>query len=203
MRLIPKDEGFFAMFDALASIMVRSAKVLDELFKEPNRLEVFAAQIKELEHEADVITHEIMKRIDKSFVTPLDREDIHRLATRLDNVVDLMDGTARRAQMFHLNDRRPHAKELTQVLVDATAAIALAARSLKDPHEVSRISREVKLLEEAADAIYSKAVAALFEGTPNALDVIKWKELYDNLEHAIDECEDVLNVLESVSLKNS
>jgi uncharacterized protein Yka (UPF0111/DUF47 family) len=87
--------------------------------------------------------------------------------------------------------------------VAATEAIAKAAASLKDPHEVTRIGREVKLLEEAADAIYSKAVGALFEGTPNALDVIKWKELYDNLEHAIDECEDVLNVLESVALKNS
>ena len=202
MRLIPKDEGFFQMFDALASIMVRSAKVLDELFNEPNRLDVFAAQIKALEHEADVITHEIMNRIDKSFVTPLDREDIHRLATRLDNVVDLMDGTARRAQMFHLSDRREHAKELTQILVKATEAIAQAAASLKDSHKVARIGREVKLLEEAADAIYSKAVGALFEGTPNALDVIKWKELYDNIEHAIDECEDVLNVLESVALKN-
>jgi len=164
---------------------------------------VFAAQIKTLEHEGDEITHEIMNRIDKSFVTPLDREDIHRLATRLDNVVDLIDGTARRAQMFHLTDRRPHAKELTQVLVKATESIAEAAGSLKDPTEVARIGREMKLLEQAGDALYSTAVGALFEGTPNALDVIKWKELYDNLEHAIDECEDVLNVLESVSLKNS
>jgi uncharacterized protein len=203
VRLIPKDEGFFGLFDQLASIMVRSAKYLDDLFNNPNRLDVFAAQIKQLEHEADVITHEIMNRLDKSFVTPLDREDIHRLATRLDNVVDLMDGTARRAQMFHLSDRREHAKELTQILVKATEGIALAAKSLKDSHEVSRIGREIKLLEEAADAVYSRAVGALFEGTPNALDVIKWKELYDNIEHAIDECEDVHNVLESVSLKNS
>jgi predicted phosphate transport protein (TIGR00153 family) len=191
------------MFDALASIMVRSSRVLDGLFNEPDRLEVFVAQIKVLEHEADVITHDIMNRIDKSFVTPLDREDIHRLATRLDNVVDLIDGTARRAQMFHLSDRRPHAKELAQILMKAAEAIALATQSLKDPHEVARIGREVKLLEESADAIYSRAVGALFEGTPNALDVIKWKELYDNIEHAIDECEDVLNVLESVSIKNS
>jgi uncharacterized protein len=203
VRLIPKDEGFFEMFDALASIMVRSAKVLDELFNEPNRLDVFAAQIKALEHEADGITHEIMNRIDKSFVTPLDREDIHRLATRLDNVVDLMDGTARSAQMFHLSDRREHAKEFTQILVRATEAIAQAAASLKDSQNVARIGREVKLLEEAADAVYSKAVGALFEGNPNALDVIKWKALYDNLEHAIDECDDVVNVLESVALKNS
>jgi predicted phosphate transport protein (TIGR00153 family) len=203
VRLIPKDEGFFALFDSLASIMTRSAKVLDELFNEPNRLHVFAAQIKELEHEADGITHSIMNRIDKSFVTPLDREDIHRLATRLDNVVDLVDGTARRAQMFHLSDRREPAKELTAVLLKATECIALAVKSLKNPHEVQRLGREIKLLEEAGDAIFSRAVAALFEGRPEALDVIKWKELYDNIEHAIDECEDVLNVLESVSLKNS
>ena len=203
MRLIPKDEGFFGLFDALAAIMVRSARVLDELFNEPNQLHVFAAQIKELEHEADAITHEVMNRIDKSFVTPLDREDIHRLATRLDNVVDLIDGTARRAQMFHLSDRREPAKELTQVLLKSTECIAAAARSLKDSHEVQRMGREIKLLEEAGDAIYSRAVAQLFEGTPNALDVIKWKELYDNIEHAIDECEDCLNVLESVALKNS
>ena len=203
MRLIPKDEGFFGLFDSQATIMVRSARVLDELFNEPNQLDVFAAQIKELEHEGDAITHDIMNRIDKSFVTPLDREDIHRLATRLDNVVDLIDGTARRAQMFHLNDRREPAKELTQVLVKATECIAQAAKSLKDPQEVAKMGREIKLLEQAGDAIYSRAVGMLFEGTPNALDVIKWKELYDNIEDAIDECEDVLNVLESVSLKNS
>jgi len=128
--------------------------------------------------------------------------DVDLLATRLDNVVDLMDGTARRAQMFHLKDRREPAKELTQVLLRATEMIASAVKSLRDSHEVQRIGREIKLLEEEGDAIYSSAVGALFEGTPNALDVIKWKELYDNIEHAIDECEDVLNVLESVAIKN-
>ena len=202
MRLIPRDEGFFVLFESLATRMTRSATLLNLLFTEPTRLEQYAGQIKELEHQADETTHEIMMRIDRSFVTPLDREDIHLLATRLDNVVDLMDGTARRAQMFHLKDRREPAKELTQVLVRATEMIASAVKSLKDPHEVQRIGRTIKLLEEEGDAIYSAAVGALFEGTPNALDVIKWKELYDNIEHAIDECEDVLNVLESVSIKN-
>lgn len=202
MRLIPRDEGFFVLFESLATRMTRSATLLNLLFTEPTRLEQYAGQIKELEHQADETTHEIMMRIDRSFVTPLDREDIHLLATRLDNVVDLMDGTARRAQMFHLKDRREPAKELTQVLVRATEMIASAVKSLKEPHEVQRIGRAIKLLEEEGDAIYSAAVGALFEGTPNALDVIKWKELYDNIEHAIDECEDVLNVLESVSIKN-
>ena len=202
MRLIPRDEGFFVLFESLATRMTRSASLLNALFTEPTRLEQFAGQIKELEHQADETTHEIMKRIDKSFVTPLDREDIHLLANRLDNVVDLIDGTARAAQMFHLKDRREPAKELTQVLVRATEMIDLAVKSLKNSKEVQRIGREMKLLEQEGDAIFSAAVGALFEGTPNALDVIKWKELYSNIEHAIDECEDVLNVLESVAIKN-
>ena len=203
MRLIPRDEGFFNLFDGLATRMTRSAALLNALFTEPTRLDQYAGQIKELEHQADEITHEIMSRIDRSFVTPLDREDIHLLATRLDNVVDLMDGTARRAQMFHLADRRDPAKDLTRVLLQATEAIAQAVTSIKDPQAVALIGRDVKKLEEEADAIYSSAVGALFEGTPDALEVIKWKELYDNIEHAIDEADDVLNVLESISIKNS
>jgi predicted phosphate transport protein (TIGR00153 family) len=203
VRLIPKDDGFFELFDSLAVKMTKSSALLDELFNEPNRLHHFAAEIKKIEHEADDITHEIMNRIDRSFVTPLDREDIHLLATRLDTVVDLMDGTARRATMFHLADRREPAKQLTNVLMRATHLIARAVKELKNPSVVATIGREIKLLEEEGDALYSAAVGALFEGTPDALDVIKWKELYDNIEHAIDECEDVLNVLESISLKNS
>ncbi|MBI3568055.1 MAG: DUF47 family protein [Gemmatimonadetes bacterium] len=203
MRLIPRDEGFFELFDGLATRMTRSAALLNALFTEPTRLDQYAGQIKELEHQADEITHEIMNRIDRSFVTPLDREDIHLLATRLDNVVDLMDGTARRAQMFHLADRRDPAKDLTRVLLQATEAIAQAVTSIKDPSAVALIGRDVKKLEEEADAIYSSAVGALFDGKPDALEVIKWKELYDNIEHAIDEADDVLNVLESISIKNS
>lgn len=203
MRLIPKDEKFFDLFDALAERITRSAGLLNELFTEPTRLDFFAGQIKELEHQADEITHEIMERLDRSFVTPLDREDIHKLATQLDDVVDLMDGTARRAQMFHLSDRREPAKQLTAVLVRATEYIREGVHNVRKAPEVSRIAREIKKCEEEADALYSSAVGALFEGTPNAVEVIKWKEIYDNIEHAVDECEDVLNVLESVSIKNS
>jgi predicted phosphate transport protein (TIGR00153 family) len=203
VRLIPKDEGFFDLFDGLAERMTASATVLHDLFSEPTRLDEHAAKIKELEHEADEITHEIMLRLDRSFVTPLDREDIHSLATNLDNVVDLMDGTARRATMFHLTDRRDPAKALSALLVKSTEAIKEAVSKVKQPKEVARIAREIKKLEQEGDDVYSRAVGALFDGTPNALEVIKWKEIYDTLEHALDECEDVLNVLESVSLKNS
>lgn len=203
MRLIPKDEGFFELFDGLAERMTQSSALLHELFSEPNQLERRTAEIKELEHQADEITHEIMLRLDRSFVTPLDREDIHALATALDNVVDLMDGTARRAKMFHLSDRREPAKALTGLLLKATESIKEAVHKVRQPQEVARIGREIKRFEEDGDALYSDAVAALFRGSPDALEVIKWKELYDNIEHALDECEDVLNVLESVSIKNS
>ena len=173
MRLIPKDEGFFDLFDALAERLTRSASVLNELFSEPTRLEFFAGQIKELEHQADEITHEIMMRLDRSFVTPLDREDIHKLATQLDNVVDLMDGTARRAQMFHLSDRREPAKALTGILIKATELIKEAVHKVRQPQDVARIGREIKKCEEDGDAVYSDAVGALFRGAPDALEGIK------------------------------
>ena len=204
MRLIPKDEGFFELFDALAERVTLSAALLHELFTDPTRLDHFAGQIKELEHQADEVTHEVVVRLDRSFVTPLDREDIYALATTLDNVVDLVDGTARRAQMFHIGDCPEPAIQLTAVLVRASELIRQAVHNVRDPQQVARISREIKKLEQEGDVLYFSAVGALFAGTPqDALEVVKWKELYDNIEYAIDESEDVLNVLESISIKNS
>lgn len=203
VRFLPKDEGFFDLFDQLSIRLKNSAALLKELFNEPKRLEELTTKIKAEEHAADALTYDIMQRIDRSFVTPLDREDIHLLANRLDNVVDLMDGTARRASMFQIKERREAANELTQVLVECAEAISLGVKDVRTPTAVHKSSRHVKELEEKADAIYSKAIAALFAGSPDPIEVIKWKEIYDNLEHAVDECEDVANVLESISLKNS
>ncbi|GDX87909.1 phosphate transport regulator [Gemmatimonadota bacterium] len=204
MRLIPKDEGFFELFDALAERLTLAAALLNELFTDPTRLDHLAGQIKELEHQADEVTHEVVVRLDRSFVTPLDREDIHALATTLDNVVDLVNGTARRAQMFHIGDCREPAMQMTAVLVRASELIRQAVHNVRDPQQVARISREIKQLEQEGDILYFSAVGALFAGKPqDALEVVKWKELYDNIEYAIDESEDVLNVLESISIKNS
>ena len=131
VRLIPKDEGFFEMFDALASIMVRSAKVLDELFNEPNRLDVFAAQIKTLEHEGDAITHEIMKRIDKSFVTPLDRDDMYQLASALDDICDYVDEAADNIDAYEVGDVPKRAIEQAQVVYRAAAHLHEAVELLE------------------------------------------------------------------------
>lgn len=203
MRFLPKDEGFFGLFDQLSARLKSSSSLLKDLFSEPQRLEELTRKIKDEEHAADAITYDIMQRIDRSFVTPLDREDIHLLANRLDNVVDLMDGTARRAKMYHISERRDAAIALTQVLVECSVTIAEGVKEIRTPASVHKAARKVKELEEKADAIYSDAIEALFSGRPDALDVIKWKEILDNLEHAVDECEDVANVLESISLKNS
>lgn len=203
MRFLPKDEGFFGLFDQLSARLTSSAALLRQLFDHPERLDELVAQIKAEEHAADTITYEVLQRIDRSFVTPLDREDIHLLVNRLDNVVDLMDGTARRATMFHINERRQPAIDLVDVIVESCAALAEGVKEIRNPKAVHKAARQVKLLEEKADALYSKAVSNLFAGTPDALVVIKWKEIYDNLEHAVDECENVANVLESISLKNS
>lgn len=203
MRLIPRDTAFFAMFEQLAKRLTTSTRLLRELFANPGQLDHLVSSIKVVEHEADTITHDIISRIDKSFVTPIDREDIHLLASRLDNVVDLVDGTARRAQMFHITDVHESARKLCEVLIRATECIEAAVLRMKDARFVVEQGHKVKLLEEEGDAIYHEAVGELFRGSPDPLEVIKWKELYDTVERALDQCEDVANVLESIALKHA
>ena len=203
MRLIPRDEGFFVLFNELAKRLKQSAHLLTGLFAEPQRLDHYVAAIKDVEHEADVLTHDVRARIDKSFVTPFDREDIHHLATELDDVIDLIDGTARRAAMFHIDESREPARRLAETISRAADHIVAAVATIKRAPAVAERSREIKKLEEEGDAIYQEAVGALFLGSPDALEVMKWKEIYDTLERALDQCQGVGHVLESISLKNS
>ena len=203
MRLIPRDEGFFVLFNELAKRLKEAARLLNCLFAEPEKLDQYVAAIKTVEHEADVLTHDVRARIDRSFVTPIDREDIHLLATELDDVIDLLDGTARRVAMFHINESRPPARKLSETISRAADHIQAGVAAIKKPAVVSEKSREIKRLEEEGDAIYQEAVGELFSGNPDALEVMKWKELYDTLERALDQCQGVGHVLESISLKNS
>jgi len=183
--------------------MKSSADLLAQMFAEPQRLDYFVAAIKGVEHEADSITRDVSTRIDKSFITPLDREDIHNLAQELDNVVDLIDGTARRAAMFRIRDTRPFAQALAQILHKSVESLEQAVVEIKNPRAVAKHTRNVKVLEEEGDAVYQVAVGELFNGSPDAIEVIKWKELYDTLERAIDRCHSASIVVESISLKNS
>jgi uncharacterized protein Yka (UPF0111/DUF47 family) len=203
VRLIPHDEVFFDLFNEIAKRASTAAALLERLFAEPGRLDHYVGQIKAVEHEADNLTHDIINRIDKTFVTPIDREDIHQLASELDEVVDLVDGTARRAAMFRIAQVREPAKKLCAVLMQATAAIEVAVKNVRNSKVVAKESRVIKEREEEGDALYHEAVGLLFQGTPDPLDVIKWKELYDTLERALDQCEDVANVVESISFKHA
>jgi uncharacterized protein len=203
LQLIPRDNQFYDLFAQVASKMSGSATLLHELFKDPKKLDQNVAQIKTLEHEADNLTHDTIDRINRTFVTPFDREDIHSLAGHLDEVVDLIDGTARRVSIFHISEARPQAVVLSEVLMRATRCIEDTVKRMKDPKSVTAANRQLKMLEEEGDALYHEAVEKLFSGAPDPIEVMKWKELYDKIEDAIDQCEDVGNTLQSIALKNA
>ncbi|HEX6628549.1 MAG TPA: DUF47 family protein [Gemmatimonadaceae bacterium] len=203
MRILPRDEKFYDMFTELAKRLTGSANILQELFQNPSQLDSKVTTIKGLEHEADNLTHDIIDRIDRTFVTPFDREDIHSLASELDEVIDLIDGTARRAQIFHIKQIRPAAGVLAEVLSRAGRVVEDGVRNMKDAKHVYAVSEQLKTLEEEGDAVYHEAMGKLFAEGGDALEVIKWKDLYDKIEDALDKCEDVGNVLQSIALKNA
>jgi hypothetical protein len=202
-RLIPRDEQFFDLFNQLAGHLRIAAQLLDQLFSDPNRTGELVKQIKDVEHMADQLTLTISTRIDKSFITPIDREDIHLLASRLDDVIDRLDGTARRVVMLHITEVREPAKQMAHVILKASDLIAKAVAAIKRPSEVGEFATQIKVLEEEGDALYHEAVGALFAGTPDAIEVIRWKEVYETLEQAIDQCMGVANAVHSISIKNS
>ena len=203
MRILPRDEKFYDMFTELAIRLTASATLLHEMFVSPSELNAKVTKIKGLEHEADNLTHDIIDRIDRTFVTPFDREDIHALASELDDVIDLIDGTARRATIFRIQKTRPAAVVLAEVLARAAHAVEEGVRDMKSSKHVYRISEKLKMLEEEGDAVYHEAMGALFAEGGDALEVVKWKDLYDKIEDALDQCEDVGNVLQSIALKNA
>lgn len=203
MKLIPRDAEFYNMFAEIAHRLSGSATLLHEIFRDPSKLDQHVASIKALEHEADTLTRDIIDRIDRTFVTPFDREDIHELAGALDDVVDLIDGTARRASIFHIKESRPAAEKLSEVLLRAATTIEDTVRKMKDPKSVTSATRKLKLIEEEGDALYHEAMEVLFRTGGEAIEIMKWKELYDRIEDAIDGCEDVGNVLQSIALKNA
>jgi predicted phosphate transport protein (TIGR00153 family) len=203
LRILPRDEKFYDMFTELAKRLTASAALLHEMFVTPSELEAKVSSIKVLEHEADNITHDIIDRIDRTFVTPFDREDIHALASELDEVIDLIDGTARRATIFRIQKTRPAAEVLAGVLARAATTVEEGVRDMKNAKHVYAISERLKTLEEEGDAVYHEAMGRLFNEGGDALEVIKWKDLYDKIEDALDQCEDVGNVLQSIALKNA
>jgi len=204
VRLLPREEEFFALFIEVANRNKEAVEYLRQLFQaEPDRRTPHVEAIKRLEHEADQVTHEVVNRLDRTFITPLDREDIHQLASDLDDVMDAMDGTARRAQIFRLGVSPQGVLRLVDVLIEMMTALSEAVNRLKKGDDVMRYCVEAKKLEEQGDAIYHESLGQLFEKERDAIELIKWKEVYDNLEATLDQAEDVANVVESITIKHA
>jgi uncharacterized protein len=205
VRLLPRDERFFDLFTAVAERSFEAAGLLEDLLRaDVNRRNAIVDSIKRLEHECDQLTHEVVTRLDRTFITPLDREDIHQLASGLDDVIDLIDGLARRSQIFHVEQAPMGAILLANVIRRAAEQLLIAVKGLAKPAngEVLKACVAVKRLEEEGDSLYHEWLGKMFEGSPDPLTVIKWKELYDTLERTLDCAEDASNVLESISIKH-
>jgi uncharacterized protein len=203
LNLLPRDEKYFDQFNELARRIHESGRILARFFNNESPVAAVADQIKRLEHECDEISHQILRGIDRSFITPIDREDIHRLAVRLDDVIDLIDGTVRRLVLFGITEPTPIARRLSEVIVAATEELVEAVAALRKQKGVIEHCIQIKKLENEGDVAYHEAVASLFRGKVDPIEVIKWKDVYDNMEECIDRCEAVAHVLESVVLKHS
>jgi len=199
--LIPREHKFFEDFIAMASEIRVGARVLDEMLSEQPPAWHRADDLKDIEHKCDHLTHEILKRLNLTFVTPLDREDIYVLARALDDVMDAIDAAGGYLRLYKVMSDRPGARELSAIIVQSTEEIHRGMQQLEKRDGVMKSVVEINRLENEADQLHSASIGRLFEQETNALEVIKWKEILNLLEEATDRCEDVANVLESVVVK--
>ena len=202
MRLIPREEKFYDDFQALADELHRGAELLEQMLAPERPAWGKAEEIKEVEHKCDFLTHEIIQRLNRTFVTPLDREDIHALAKSLDDVMDAIDASATLIKLYRLDTVRFGARELAQIITASTRQVRLALEAMEKQKGVSTHSVEINRLENEADRTHQEAVSRLFDDERDPLTVMKWKETLDFLEDATDRCEDVANVLEGVVVKH-
>jgi predicted phosphate transport protein (TIGR00153 family) len=202
LRLIPKEEKFFADFIALADRIVSGATLLERMLASDPPAWETALQIKQIEGECDGLTHNIIQRLNRTFVTPIDREDIHALATSLDDVMDAIDAAANVVRRFQIASLRYGARELASLTWQSAMQMRVAVEALEKREGVHERAVEVNRLENAADDVHDEALRRLFDEEKNAITVIKWKEMLDLLEEATDRCEDVANVLEGVVVKH-
>jgi len=201
-RLIPREEKFYADFQALADELKVGAALLEEMLAPERPIWGKAEEIKEVEHKCDFLTHEIIQRLNRTFVTPLDREDIYALARSLDDVMDAIDAAATLIRLYRLDHVRSGARELAQIITACTNQLRLGLDALELKRGVITHAIEINRLENEADRTHQEAVSRLFEEEHNPLPVMKWKEAFDFLEESTDRCEDVANVLEGVVVKN-
>jgi uncharacterized protein len=202
-RLIPRETRFFDDFVGLAEEIRRGAILLEEMLAPDRPVWDKADEIKEVEHRCDFLTHEIIQRLHRTFVTPLDREDIHALARSLDDVMDAIDASAAIVRLYRIERVRPDARELARLVKASADQMLVALRALERRSGVAAPAVEINRLENEADRIHQAAVQLLFDEERDPIVIMKWKEILDFLENATDRCEDVANVVEGVVVKHA
>ncbi len=200
--LFPKDENFFELFRRQAALVRQGCDQLHEMVRAFDRLEERAKALKDLEHQADLIAHEQFERLNRTFITPIEREDIHDLTSGLDDVLDAVEAIASRIVLFKIPAMTPKAQQLTRIVAACGVQIEQAVDHLKDFKGMIPFTIEINRLENEADTLSREATAELFDGKHEFLDVVRWKEIYGRLENAADQCEDVANVIEAIVLKS-
>ncbi|GAM09720.1 hypothetical protein OR1_02000 [Geobacter sp. OR-1] len=202
--LIPKEEKFFAMFKEMTVTIIEGANLLKDLMDNFEDPVMSQKNIKELEHRCDQLTHDIIKKLNKSFITPFDREDIYALSAALDDIMDLIDASAQRFIMYNVEKPTTEAKQLAFIILKSCQTIDKAVALLGGKLEpIAEYCVEVNALENEADRVCREAISKLFDEEKDAIQLIKWKEIYETLERATDKCEDAANILESVVVKNA
>ncbi len=205
LRFVPQEARFFELFDQATANVVRGAQLLLELMSNHGRAEELRRRIEEVEHEGDIITHDIADRLNRTFITPFDHEDIHELSGRLDDVLDNIEATADRMFLYEAGQPTPEMVDLVKVLADATQVLQKAVGGLSDMRNARRILDyciEIHRLENVGDEDSRIALAALFKGS-DAIYALKWKEIYDHVEEALDNCEDVASIVEGIVVKHT
>jgi predicted phosphate transport protein (TIGR00153 family) len=200
--LFPKDEDFFTLFRRQGVLVRRSCDLLQDMTERFDRLDERARELKDVEHEGDLVTHEIFERLNRTFITPIERDDIHNLASGLDDVMDAAEALGSRLVLFKVKSSTPEAVQLAAILAACGRQIEQAVSRIKDFKGLMAFLIEIHRLENEADNISRDAVADLFSGTHEILDVMRWKELYGRFEGAADRCEDVANTIEAIVLKS-
>lgn len=206
LKLIPKEEAFFGLFNSQAENVVAGARLLKALLEDYTDVDQKRMLVEKSENYGDEITHKIIEKLNSTFITPIDREDIHALASALDDILDLINAAAQRLHLYGVNHIPDDAKTLANIIVRSSEEILGLTnnmQNLKDTKNMKAGWIEVNRLENEGDKVSSHAIAGLFRNESNPIEVIKWKELYEVLETAIDKCEDAANIIESVAVKHA
>jgi predicted phosphate transport protein (TIGR00153 family) len=201
--LIPRGEKFFNLFQEAAQNCLEGAKALKDMFHDFSDPARSWKKIVDLEHEGDRLTHGTLRTLNQTFLTPIDREDIHALTTALDNVMDAIEAGAARVVLYKIEKITPVAKKLSTIIVNSAEQMVEAVSRMPKLEDTEDYCIEINRLENAADEIFRQGIASLFDGELPPLEVIKWKDIYEILESATDRCEDVANIVESIAVKNA